>query len=133
VSARDGSADLATLLRDRTLELYGKARNYATERGILLADTKLEWGTTAAGDVLLADEIFTPDSSRFWPADQHTPGRDQPSFDKQFVRDYLSGLDWDKTPPGPTLPDDIVAGTLDRYREAFERLTGTAIDLRDHT
>ena len=110
------------------LALYEFAAAHAADRGILLADTKFEFGLDEEDRLVLADEIFTPDSSRFWPADEYEPGRSQPSFDKQFVRDYCESLDWDKTPPGPELPDDVVAGTRARYVEAFERLTGTPFD-----
>jgi len=115
-------------LEHLSLELYRFASDYAAERGIVLADTKLELGLDGEGRIVLADEAFTPDSSRFWPADEYTPGGPQPSFDKQFVRDYCETLGWDKSPPGPELPDDVVAGTRARYIEAFERLTGTAFD-----
>ena len=111
-----------------SLELYGFASAYAAERGILLADTKFEFGLDEAGRLVLGDEAFTPDSSRFWPADEYEPGRPQPSFDKQFVRDYCETLGWDKTPPGPELTDDVVAGTRARYVEAFELLTGIGFD-----
>jgi len=111
-----------------SLELYGFASAYAAERGILLADTKFEFGLDEAGRLVLGDEAFTPDSSRFWPADEYEPGRPQPSFDKQFVRDYCETLGWDKTPPGPELPDEVVAGTRARYVEALERLTGLDFD-----
>jgi phosphoribosylaminoimidazole-succinocarboxamide synthase len=111
-----------------SLELYGFASAYAAERGILLADTKFEFGLDEAGRLVLGDEAFTPDSSRFWPADEYEPGRPQPSFDKQFVRDYCETLGWDKTPPGPGLPDEVVAGSRARYVEAFERLTGLNFD-----
>jgi phosphoribosylaminoimidazole-succinocarboxamide synthase len=111
-----------------SVALYGFASAYAAERGILLADTKFEFGLDEAGRLVLGDEAFTPDSSRFWPADEYEPGRPQPSFDKQFVRDYCETLGWDKTPPGPELPDDVVAGTGARYVEAFERLTGLDFD-----
>jgi phosphoribosylaminoimidazole-succinocarboxamide synthase len=111
-----------------SLQLYGFASAYAAERGILLADTKFEFGLDEAGRLMLGDEAFTPDSSRFWPADEYEPGRPQPSFDKQFVRDYCETLGWDKNPPGPELPDDVVAGTRARYVEAFERLTGLDFD-----
>ncbi len=111
-----------------SLELYGFASDWAAERGIILADTKLELGLDGDGRIVLADEVFTPDSSRFWPADEYAPGGPQPSFDKQFVRDYCETLGWDKTPPGPELPADVVAGTRARYVEAFERLTGIAFD-----
>jgi phosphoribosylaminoimidazole-succinocarboxamide synthase len=111
-----------------SLELYGFASRWAAERGIILADTKLELGLDGDGHIVLADEAFTPDSSRFWPADEYAPGEPQPSFDKQFVRDYCETLGWDKTPPGPELPADVVAGTRARYIEAFERLTSIPFD-----
>jgi phosphoribosylaminoimidazole-succinocarboxamide synthase len=110
------------------IELYRFASEHAAERGILLADTKFELGLDADGTLVLADEAFTPDSSRFWPAGDYEPGRAQPSFDKQFVRDYCESLGWDKNPPGPELPDDVVAGTRARYVDAFERLTGIDFD-----
>ena len=110
------------------LALYEFAAAHALERGIVIADTKFEFGLDADGTVLLADEAFTPDSSRFWPADEYAAGGPQPSFDKQFVRDYCESLGWDKTPPGPDLPDEVVAGTRARYVEAFERLTGIGFD-----
>jgi len=109
-----------------TLELYAYVSNYARQRGIILADTKLEFGVDPEGRLVLGDEAFTPDSSRFWPADEYQPGSTPPSFDKQFVRDYCESLGWDKTAPGPELPDDVVAGTRARYIDAFERLTGIA-------
>ena len=105
------------------LALYGRISEYAGARGILLADTKLEFGVDGDGVLVLGDEAFTPDSSRFWPADEYLPGATPPSFDKQFVRDYCEGLGWDKTDPGPELPADVVEGTRARYVEAFERLT----------
>jgi phosphoribosylaminoimidazole-succinocarboxamide synthase len=111
-----------------SLGLYRYASEYAAERGILIADTKFEFGLDPEGRLVLGDEAFTPDSSRFWPADEYEPGRAQPSFDKQFVRDYCERLGWDKTAPGPELPEDVVAGTRARYVEAFERLTGIAFD-----
>ncbi len=111
-----------------SLELYRFAAAYALERGIVIADTKLELGLDSDGRLLLADEAFTPDSSRFWPADELVPEGAQPSFDKQFVRDYCESLGWDKTPPGPELPGDVVAGTRSRYVEAFERITGVAFE-----
>jgi len=111
-----------------SLELYRQASEHAAERGIVIADTKFEFGVDEDGRLVLADEAFTPDSSRFWPADEYAPGRSQPSFDKQFVRDYCEALGWDKTPPGPELPDEVVAGTRARYVEAFERLTGRSFD-----
>jgi phosphoribosylaminoimidazole-succinocarboxamide synthase len=107
-----------------SLALYRFASEYAAERGIIVADTKLELGLDANGQIVLADEAFTPDSSRFWPADEYVAGGPQPSFDKQFVRDYCETLGWDKAPPGPELPEDVVAGTRARYVEAFERLAG---------
>jgi phosphoribosylaminoimidazole-succinocarboxamide synthase len=106
-----------------SIELYRFASEHAAARGILIADTKFEFGLDEEGRIVLADEIFTPDSSRFWPADEYEPGRGQASFDKQFVRDYAASLGWDKTYPGPELPDDVVAGTRARYVEVFERLT----------
>jgi phosphoribosylaminoimidazole-succinocarboxamide synthase len=110
------------------LALYAFGAAHAEARGILLADTKFELGLDEDGRLTLADEALTPDSSRFWPADAYEPGGPQPSFDKQFVRDYCEGLGWTKTPPGPELPEDVVAGTRARYVEAFERLTGVAYD-----
>src|SRR3954447_3491270 len=110
------------------LELYGFAAAHAEARGIVLADTKFELGVDGAGRLVLADEAFTPDSSRFWPADEYEPGGPQPSFDKQYVRDYCESVGWDKTHPGPELPDDVVAETRAKYVEAFERLTGISFD-----
>jgi phosphoribosylaminoimidazole-succinocarboxamide synthase len=110
------------------LDLYRFASKHAAECGILIADTKFEFGLDPEGTLVLADEAFTPDSSRFWPADEYAPGRPQPSFDKQYVRDYCETLGWDKSAPGPELPDEIVAGTRQRYVDAFERLTGLAFD-----
>jgi phosphoribosylaminoimidazole-succinocarboxamide synthase len=110
------------------LALYRFAADHAEARGILLADTKLELGLDREGTLVLADEVLTPDSSRFWPADEYAPGGPQPSYDKQYVRDYCEALGWDKTDPGPEVPADIVAGTRARYVEAFERLTGLAFD-----
>jgi phosphoribosylaminoimidazole-succinocarboxamide synthase len=113
----------AEAARKISLEIYKKARAYARERGIIIADTKFEFGVYE-GKLILIDEVLTPDSSRFWPADQYAPGRSQASFDKQFVRDYLETLDWDKTPPAPALPSEVVAKTQAKYLEAYERLTG---------
>ena len=110
------------------IALYSFASDYARERGIILADTKLELGLDERGELVLADEAFTPDSSRFWPAAEYRPGTTPPSYDKQFVRDYCESLGWDKAYPGPELPDDVVAGTRARYVEAFERLTEIAFD-----
>ena len=111
-----------------SLALYTYASDYAAKRGIIIADTKFELGTDADGRLILGDEALTPDSSRFWPADSYQPGRGQPSFDKQFVRDYCETLGWDKTDPGPELPTEVVAGTRGRYVEAFERLTELSFD-----
>jgi phosphoribosylaminoimidazole-succinocarboxamide synthase len=122
-AARVGD-ETASLLRDRTLSLYSQAADYAAARGVIIADTKFEFGRLPDGRLILIDEILTPDSSRFWPADQYQPGHDQPSFDKQFVRNWLERQPWDKTPPAPALPPDVVEGTRQRYLEAYERLTG---------
>jgi phosphoribosylaminoimidazole-succinocarboxamide synthase len=115
-------ADLAEQVRAITLSVYRHAAEYAATRGIIIADTKLEFGLDAAGTLYIADEMLTPDSSRFWPADAYTPGRSPPSFDKQFVRDYLETLDWNKSAPGPRLPAVVIAGSVARYREALDRL-----------
>jgi phosphoribosylaminoimidazole-succinocarboxamide synthase len=112
------------LLRDTSLRLYREAEEYARQRGIIIADTKFEFGLGKDGQLLLIDEVLTPDSSRFWPADEYQPGRSQPSFDKQFVRDYLERLDWDKKPPAPPIPHEIAAATTARYLEAYRLLTG---------
>jgi phosphoribosylaminoimidazole-succinocarboxamide synthase len=114
----------AERLRELSIRLYEKAARYALARGIIIADTKFEFGTRADGTVVLMDEILTPDSSRFWPADRYAPGQSPPSFDKQYLRDWLEAQPWDKAPPGPVLPDDVVQETARRYREAYERLTG---------
>ena len=119
-------ADTAERVRSASLKLYGFARDYARRRGIIIADTKFEFGFLN-GDLLLIDEVLTPDSSRFWPADQYQPGQPQPSFDKQFVRDYLETLDWNKTPPAPALPPEVVARTQAKYLEAYERLTSSKL------
>jgi phosphoribosylaminoimidazole-succinocarboxamide synthase len=115
--------EIAEQARAASLKIYNFARDYARKRGIIIADTKFEFGLFD-GKLILIDEVLTPDSSRFWPADKYQPGRGQPSFDKQFVRDYLETLDWNKTPPGPKLPDDVVAKTSATYLEAYEKLTG---------
>jgi len=115
---------VASQVRDLSLKIYTEAAEYALEKGIIIADTKFEFGLDADGVVHLIDEALTPDSSRFWPADQYHPGISPPSFDKQFVRDYLETLDWDKTPPGPTLPESVIEKTRDKYLEAERRLTG---------
>jgi phosphoribosylaminoimidazole-succinocarboxamide synthase len=114
-------------LRDVTLKIYKKASAYAATRGILIADTKFEFGMTAAG-MVLADEVLTPDSSRFWPADTYSPGSAQLSYDKQFVRDYLEQIKWNKKPPAPALPEEVVAKTSEKYTEAFRRLTGRELE-----
>ena len=119
---RQVGADLATRLRDLSIGIYSAARDYALQQGIIIADTKFEFGL-ADGELILIDEVLTPDSSRFWPLAEYQEGRDQASFDKQFVRNYLETLDWDKRPPAPRLPDDVVARTRQRYVEAYERLT----------
>jgi phosphoribosylaminoimidazole-succinocarboxamide synthase len=117
-------AALAVQVRDAALRLYTEAAEYALTRGIIIADTKFEFGLDAAGTLHLIDEVLTPDSSRFWPADTYAVGNSPPSFDKQFVRDYLETLDWNKQAPGPRLPTDILAKTAAKYREALDRLTG---------
>ncbi|WP_019583044.1 phosphoribosylaminoimidazolesuccinocarboxamide synthase [Thioalkalivibrio sp. ALE16] len=119
-------AERARQVRDAALAIYAMARDYAAGRGIIIADTKFEFGVDANGTLHLIDEVLTPDSSRFWPADQYAPGRSPESFDKQYVRDYLETLDWDKQPPGPELPATVVEQTAARYREALERLTRAA-------
>jgi phosphoribosylaminoimidazole-succinocarboxamide synthase len=116
-------AQLTAKLRDLTLGIYATAAEYARERGIIIADTKFEFGLLD-GEVIWIDEALTPDSSRFWPADQYKPGANPPSYDKQFVRDWLEASGWDKTPPAPTLPDEIVMKTLEKYVSAYEKLTG---------
>jgi phosphoribosylaminoimidazole-succinocarboxamide synthase len=131
--SREEAADLVGVellaqVEEISLALYSYVSTWARERGILLADTKLEFGLDEQRRLVLGDEAFTPDSSRFWPADEYRPGGPQPSFDKQFVRDFCESLGWDKSPPGPELPADVVAGTRGRYVEAFERLTGIEFD-----
>jgi len=118
--------ELADRVKALSLEIYSRGRDHAAQRGIIVADTKFEFGTVD-GDLLLIDECLTPDSSRFWPKDQYAVGQSPPSFDKQFVRDYLETLDWDKTPPAPRLPKDVVEKTSAKYLEAFRRLTGNEI------
>ncbi len=115
--------ELAEQVRDISLAIYTSCAGYALERGIIIADTKFEFGLDADDRLVLIDEVLTPDSSRFWPADSYTPGTSPASFDKQFVRDYLETLDWDKTPPGPALPPEVIKQTADKYREAQRRLT----------
>jgi phosphoribosylaminoimidazole-succinocarboxamide synthase len=119
-----GDRALLEELRRLTLELYSLAADHARQRGIVLADTKFEFGRDPRGRIVLGDEVLTPDSSRFWPADGYEPGRPQPSFDKQYVRDWASASGWDKTPPAPELPADVVEGTRARYEEAYERIVG---------
>jgi phosphoribosylaminoimidazole-succinocarboxamide synthase len=119
-----GSAELAAQLRDVSLAVYSAVAEHARSRGVILADTKFEFGLDADGVLTLGDEVCTPDSSRFWPADEYAPGRGQPSFDKQYVRDWASGTGWDKTPPAPAIPEDVVAATRERYVTAYERLAG---------
>ncbi|GAB4346020.1 MAG: phosphoribosylaminoimidazolesuccinocarboxamide synthase [Gammaproteobacteria bacterium] len=116
--------ELAGKVRDVSIAIYKEAAEYALERGIIIADTKFEFGLDEEGRLILIDEVLTPDSSRFWPADSYEPGCSPPSFDKQFVRDYLETLDWDKTPPAPELPEEIVQKTAEKYAEALHRLTG---------
>jgi phosphoribosylaminoimidazole-succinocarboxamide synthase len=115
-------------LAELSIRIYETAAEYALERGIIIADTKFEFGEDETGRIVLGDEALTPDSSRFWPADEYATGGSPPSYDKQYVRDWLETLDWDKTPPGPAIPDEVVAGTRARYVEAYERLTGGSFD-----
>jgi phosphoribosylaminoimidazole-succinocarboxamide synthase len=122
-AAKIVGADIAERARAASLKIYNHARDYARKRGIIIADTKFEFGLLN-GNLILIDEVLTPDSSRFWPADQYQAGKSQPSFDKQFVRDYLETLDWNKTPPAPPLPEDVVAKTQAKYLDAYQRLTG---------
>jgi phosphoribosylaminoimidazole-succinocarboxamide synthase len=120
--------DTAGELRDLTLRIYQKAASYARQRGIIIADTKFEFGRTAKG-ITLADEVLTPDSSRFWPADRYMPGRSQESYDKQYVRDYLEQIRWNKQPPAPALPPDVARRTSEKYLEAYSQLTGRNLDV----
>ncbi len=119
-----GSAELAGQLRDASLAVYGAVAAHARERGVILADTKFEFGLDESGMLTLGDEVCTPDSSRFWPADGYEPGHGQPSFDKQYVRDWATSTGWDKSPPAPAIPDEVVAQTRERYVTAYERLAG---------
>ncbi len=119
-----GDRELLEELRRLTLAIYSAAADHARERGIILADTKFEFGRRADGTIVLGDEVLTPDSSRFWPADGYEPGRGQPSFDKQYVRDWAAGSGWDKSPPAPELPQDVVARTRELYVDAYDRITG---------
>jgi phosphoribosylaminoimidazole-succinocarboxamide synthase len=122
------SVETASHLRDLTLRIYKKAAAYARQRGIIIADTKFEFGRTAQG-ITLADEVLTPDSSRFWPADKYAPGRAQDSYDKQYVRDYLEQIHWNKQPPAPALPPDVARRTSEKYLEAYSQLTGRKLDV----
>jgi phosphoribosylaminoimidazole-succinocarboxamide synthase len=119
-----GDRELLEQLRDLSIAVYSRAAEHARTRGIILADTKFEFGRGKNGEIVLADEVLTPDSSRFWPADGYEPGHGQPSFDKQYVRDWATQSGWDKTPPAPALPDDVIARTRELYLEAYERITG---------
>jgi phosphoribosylaminoimidazole-succinocarboxamide synthase len=123
-----GDRDVMEQLRDLSLALYSFAAEHAFGAGVILADTKFEFGRDADGGIRVGDEVLTPDSSRFWPADSYEVGRSQPSFDKQYVRDWASGTGWDKKPPAPAIPDDVVAGTRARYVEAYEKITGRRFD-----
>jgi phosphoribosylaminoimidazole-succinocarboxamide synthase len=123
-----GDRGVAEKARDISIEVYNRAAEHARERGIILADTKFELGLDADGRLILGDEVCTPDSSRFWPADQYEPGRGQPSFDKQFVRDWASSTGWDRTPPAPAIPDDVVSKTRAKYLEAYELITGEPLE-----
>jgi phosphoribosylaminoimidazole-succinocarboxamide synthase len=123
-----GDDDLMRRVRDASVALYVFAAEHARERGVILADTKFEFGLDDDGELVVGDEVLTPDSSRYWPADGYEAGRPQPSFDKQYVRDWAAGSGWDKTPPAPAIPDDVVAGTRGRYVEAYERITGEPFD-----
>jgi len=119
-----GDQALLDELREHSLALYTRAAEHARERGVILADTKFEFGFDADGTLRVGDEVLTPDSSRFWPADGYAPGRSQPSFDKQYVRDWAAGTGWDKKPPAPAIPDDVVAATREKYVQAYERIAG---------
>jgi phosphoribosylaminoimidazole-succinocarboxamide synthase len=123
-----GSRPLMEELRRASIELYQHAANHAAGRGIILADTKFEFGASPGAEVVLGDEVLTPDSSRFWPADEYEPGRAQHSFDKQYVRDWLDESGWDHSPPAPELPDDVIANTRAKYVEAYERITGRSLE-----
>ena len=127
-AGRIAGDQLIVTLRELTLQLYAFGAAHAETRGIILADTKFEFGMTEEGRVMLIDEVMTPDSSRYWPSDQYQPGGPQPSFDKQFVRDYLERIQWNKQPPVPSLPDDVVLKTRDKYVEAYRRLTGRELE-----
>jgi phosphoribosylaminoimidazole-succinocarboxamide synthase len=128
-AAKIVGAETAARLRDLTLDLYKRAADYARKRGIIIADTKFEFGVVD-GKIVLADEVLTPDSSRFWPADQYQPGHAQPSYDKQYVRDYLESIHWNKQPPAPGLPEEVALRTGEKYREAYTALTGGTLAAR---
>ncbi|HVT90447.1 MAG TPA: phosphoribosylaminoimidazolesuccinocarboxamide synthase [Tepidisphaeraceae bacterium] len=130
MAARIGS-DLAEQLREKTLRIYGQAADFAAQRGVIIADTKFEFGRLPDGKIILIDEVLTPDSSRFWPADEYEPGHDQPSFDKQYVRNWLESREWNKTPPAPNLPFEVIEGTRKRYLDAYHLLTGGNVKLSD--
>ena len=123
-----GDPDLAEALRRLSIDLYRRGAEHALERGIILADTKFEFGRRPDGTLVLGDEVMTPDSSRFWPADGYEPGRSQPSFDKQYVRDWAAASGWDKSPPAPPIPDEVVKGTRARYLDAYERIAGEPLE-----
>ena len=127
-AARIVGADAAADLRDRSIDLYRRAADHARSRGVILADTKFEWGWTPEGELILVDEALTPDSSRFWPADGWAVGVSPPSFDKQYVRDWLEASGWDKNSPPPALPEEVVTRTREKYVEAYERLTGRRLE-----
>ena len=122
-----GDVPLMEELRRISIELYSRAAAHAESRGIILADTKFEFGASPGAEVVLGDEVFTPDSSRFWPADDYSPGRPQASFDKQYLRDWLDEIGWDHTPPAPELPEEVIANTRAKYLEAYERITGASL------
>ena len=123
-----GDRALAERVRDASIAVYQRAAEHARERGIILADTKFEFGLAPDGTLVLGDEVLTPDSSRFWPAEGYQPGRPQPSFDKQPVRDWATASGWDRSPPAPAIPDEVVQGTRERYRDAYERIVGEPFD-----
>ena len=131
VMASQVGEDVAKELRERSIDVYQRAAEHAGRHGILLADTKFEWGHLPSGEIILIDEVLTPDSSRFWPADSYRPGSSPPSYDKQFVRDWLEASGWDKNSPPPKLPDDVVRRTREKYLEAFERLAGAPLELAE--
>jgi phosphoribosylaminoimidazole-succinocarboxamide synthase len=131
VMAKQVGDGLAKELRERSIDVYRRAADHAASRGILLADTKFEWGHLPSGQLILIDEVLTPDSSRFWPADSYRVGSSPPSYDKQFVRDWLEASGWDKNSPPPRLPDEVVVRTREKYLEAYERLAGTPLELSE--